>query len=85
MPFAHGACSGTAGPHSFRSAFATWSLCELQLVAGVRWLAGTTSRLACCSAAITTRARPYSSPAILAPSTNFRSQAMAACGSRWSP
>jgi hypothetical protein len=30
------------------------SLCELHRVAGIRWLAGTTSRLAHCSAAMTT-------------------------------
>jgi hypothetical protein len=32
------------------------SLCELQRVAGIRWLDGTTSRAACCSAATTTKA-----------------------------
>ena len=30
----------------------------LQRVAGIRWLDGTTSRVACCSAAMTTSARP---------------------------
>jgi hypothetical protein len=34
------------------------SLCELQPVAGMRWLDGRTSRVAYCSAAITTNARP---------------------------
>jgi hypothetical protein len=39
-------------------ALAAMSLCELQRVAGIRWLAGTTSRVAYCSAAMTTSARP---------------------------
>jgi hypothetical protein len=49
---------GTCGPASFLSALAAMSLCELQRVAGIRWLDGTTSRVACCSAAITISARP---------------------------
>ena len=34
------------------STFATMSLWELQRVAAIRWLGGTTRQLACCSAAI---------------------------------
>jgi hypothetical protein len=49
---------GECGPASFLSALAARSLCELQRVAGIRWLDGTTSRDAYCSAAITTSARP---------------------------
>jgi hypothetical protein len=37
---------------------AAMSLCELQRVAGSRWLAGSTRRVACCSATMTTSARP---------------------------
>jgi hypothetical protein len=50
--------AGTCGPASFLSALAARSLRELQRVAGIRWLDGTTSRDAYCSAAITTSARP---------------------------
>jgi hypothetical protein len=50
--------AGTCGPASFLSALAAMFLCELQRVAGIRWLDGTTSRVAYCSAAITTSARP---------------------------
>jgi hypothetical protein len=49
---------GTCGPASFFSALVAMSGCELQRVAGKRWLEGTTSRVACRSVAITFSARP---------------------------
>lgn len=58
---------------------------ELQLVRWRRRLEGSTRRVADCSAAITTIARQYRSPGVVAPSTHFHSHAIAACGSRGLP
>ena len=77
--------AGKCGPASLASALRAWSLCEGQRIGECCWLLGTTSRLAHCSAAITTSARPYSSPAVLAPSMNFHSHAIGFSGLRGSP
>ena len=53
--------AGRCGPASFFSAFAARSFRDPQCIRYVRWLDGNTIRLAYCSAATMTSARPYNS------------------------